>query len=135
MPGIARWKMVDNLRRTMSAPLMLATLVAAWTLPSVSAGVWTAFIVASVVLPEALPVVAGLRPQRQGISKRSHFRAVGADFSLAAAHVGLGFTFLADQAWLMVDAILRTLMRLYATRRNLLEWTTAASAFAGSRRP
>src|SRR5450830_1880490 len=130
MPGVARWKMVDNLRRTMSAPLTLATLVAAWTLPSVSAGVWTAFVVASVVLPEALPVVAGLRPQRQGISKRSHFRAVGADFSLAAAHVGLGFTFLTDQAWLMVDAILRTLTRLYATRRNLLEWTTAAQAKA-----
>jgi cyclic beta-1,2-glucan synthetase len=130
MPAIARWKMVDNLRRTMSTPLTLATLVAAWTLPSVSAGVWTAFIVASVILPEALPVVAGLRPQRQGISKRSHFRAVGADFSLAAAHVGLGFMFLAHQAWLMGDAILRTLTRLYATRRNLLEWTTAAQAKA-----
>ena len=37
MPALARWKMVDNLRRTLSAPLALATLVAAWTLPSVSA--------------------------------------------------------------------------------------------------
>ena len=44
IPGIARWKMVDNLRRTLSAPLTLATLVAAWTLPSVSAGLWTAFV-------------------------------------------------------------------------------------------
>src|SRR5664280_1874632 len=111
IPGIARWKMVDNLRRTMSAPLTLATLVAAWTLPSVPAGAWTAFVVASVMIPEALPVVAGLRPQRQGISKRSHFRAVGADVSLAAAHVGLGFLFLAHQAWLMGDAIARTLTR------------------------
>ncbi|HEU6439071.1 MAG TPA: glucoamylase family protein, partial [Terriglobales bacterium] len=130
MPGIARWKMVDNLRRTMSAPLTLATFVAAWTLPSVSAGVWTAFVVASVMIPEVLPVLAGLRPQRQGISKRSHFRAVGADVSLAAAHVGLGFLFLAHQAWLMGDAIARTLTRLYGTRRNLLEWMTAAQAKA-----
>ena len=38
IPGIARWKMIDNLRRTLSPPLTLATLVAAWTLPSVSAG-------------------------------------------------------------------------------------------------
>jgi cyclic beta-1,2-glucan synthetase len=128
MPGIARWKMIDNLRRTMSAPLTLATLVAAWTLPSVSAGLWTAFVLASVIVPAALPVLAGLLPQRQGISKRSHLRAVGADVALAAAHVGLGFTFLAHQAWLMVDAILRTLARLYATRRNLLEWMTAAQA-------
>jgi len=130
IPGIARWKMVDNLRRTMSAPLTLATLVAAWTLPSVSAGLWTAFVLASVIVPPALPVLAGLLPRRQGISKRSHLRAVGADVALAAAHVGLGITFLAHQAWLMVDAIVRTLARLYATRRNLLEWTTAAQAKA-----
>ncbi len=130
IPGIARWKMVDNLRRTMSAPLALATLVAAWTLPSVSANLWTAFVVASVILPAALPVLAGLLPRRRGISKRSHLRAVGADIALAAAQVGLGLTFLAHQAWLMLDATLRTLARMYATRRHLLEWTTAAQAKA-----
>ena len=89
MPGIARWKMVDNLRRTMSAPLTLATLVAAWTLPSIPAGLWTAFVLASVIVPAALPVLPGLLPRRQGISKRSHLRAVGADVALAAAQVGL----------------------------------------------
>ena len=130
IPGIARWKMIDNLRRTLSAPLTLATLVAAWTLPSVSAGLWTAFVLAAVIVPAALPVLAGLLPRRRGISKRSHLRAVGADIALAAAHVGLGLTFLAHQAWLMVDAILRTLARVYVTRRNLLEWTTAAQAKA-----
>ena len=130
IPGIARWKMVDNLRRTMSAPLTLATLVAAWTLPSVSATVWTAFVLASLIVPAALPVLAGLLPRRQGISKRSHLRALGGDVAIAVAHVGLGLAFLAHQAWLMVDAILRTLARLYVTRRNLLEWTTAAQAKA-----
>jgi cyclic beta-1,2-glucan synthetase len=130
IPVIARWKMVDNLRRTMSAPLTLATLVAAWTLPSVSAGLWTAFVLASVIVPAALPVLASLLPRRQGISRRSHLRAVGADVALAAAHVGLSITLLAHQAWLMVDATVRTLARLYATRRNLLEWTTAAQAKA-----
>jgi cyclic beta-1,2-glucan synthetase len=128
LPAIARWKMVDNLRRTMSAPLTLATLAAAWTLPGVSAGAWTAFVLTLIILPAGLPVLGGLLPRRKGISKRSHLRAVGADVTLAAAQVGLSLTFLAHQAWLMVDAILRTLARLYVTRRNLLEWTTAAQA-------
>ena len=128
LPGIARWKMIDNLRRTTSAPLTLATLVAAWTLPGVSTGVWTAFVLASVMVPAALPVFAGLLPRRAGISKRSHLRALAADIALAAANVILGLTFLAHQAWLMVDAILRTLVRLYRTRRLLLEWMTAAQA-------
>ncbi len=130
MPGIARWKMVDNLRRTMSAPLTFATLAAAWTLPSVPAGPWTAFVLATLIVPPVLPVLSGLLPRRRGISKRSHLRAVGADVALAVAQVGLGITLLAHQAWLMVDAIVRTLARLYATRRNLLEWTTAAQAKA-----
>ncbi len=130
VPGISRWKMVDNLRRTLSAPLSLATLVLAWSLPSVPAWPWTLLVIASVLIPAAVPVAAGLLPRRAGISKRSHLRAVGADVALAAIHVGLGFTFLAHQAWLMGDAIARTMARLYMTRRNLLEWMTAAQAKA-----
>ena len=130
VPTIGRWKMIDNLRRTLSAPLALATLVVAWTLPDVSAPVWTGFVLATAVLPPMLPVLSGLLPRRQGISKRSHFGAVAADIGLAAAHVGLGWMFLAHQAWLMTDAIARAIARRYVTRRNLLEWTTAAQAKA-----
>ncbi|HEX2784917.1 MAG TPA: glucoamylase family protein [Ilumatobacteraceae bacterium] len=130
IPGIARWKMADNLRRSMSAPLMLATLIAAWTLPSVSAPLWTGFVLSLLIIPAAIPVIAGLIPRRQGISKRSHARAIGLDLATAASHVGLGLVFLADQAWLMLDAIIRTLVRVYVTRRKLLEWTTAAQAKA-----
>ncbi|MGZ4792540.1 MAG: glucoamylase family protein, partial [Ilumatobacteraceae bacterium] len=130
IPGISRWKMVDNLRRTIAAPFALATLVAAWALPSVSAVLWTAFVIAAVSIPAALPVVLSVLPRRHGISKRSHLRDVVDDISLAVGHVLFGLTFLAHQAWLMVDAIGRTLARLLITRRNLLEWTTAAQAKA-----
>ena len=41
--------------------------------------------------------------------------------------------FLAHQAWLMGDAILRTLVRLTITRRQLLEWVPAAHAAFGRR--
>ena len=40
----------------------------------------------------------------------------------------LQIIFLADQAWRMGDAIVRTLYRVYVSRRNLLEWVTAAQA-------
>ena len=50
---------------------------------------------------------------------------------LAASHVGLTVTLLAHQAWLMTDAIVRTLFRVYVTRRKLLEWVTAAQAKSG----
>ena len=50
------------------------------------------------------------------------------DASLGASQIALTVTFLAYQAWLMSDAIVRTLVRLLITRKNLLEWVTAAHA-------
>ena len=120
--------MLDNLRRTLSAPFMVATLVAAWTLPSVLTGLWTAFVMAMVIVPAALPVLLSLLPRRKGISKRSHLRAVGEDILIAGAHVVLGVTFAAHQAWMMLVAIGRTVTRVYITKRHLLEWMTAAQA-------
>ena len=126
LPGTARWKMVDNLRRTLSAPLSLAVLAVAWLVPSVPVGPWTALVLASIVVPAAIPVLGGLLPKRRGISKRTHLRAVASDTALAAAHIGLALTFLAHEAAVMLDAIVRTLLRLGWTRRGLLEWTTAS---------
>ncbi len=37
-------------------------------------------------------------------------------------------TFLPYQAWLMTDAILVTLSRVFITKKNLLEWVTSADA-------
>ncbi|MEY2402199.1 MAG: hypothetical protein QOJ08_2310, partial [Ilumatobacteraceae bacterium] len=128
IPGIARWKMVDNLRRTLSAPLTFATLVVAWMLRPDLAKLWTIFVLVASILPSALPVLIGLIPRRKGISKRSHVRAVLEDITLAVSHVALGITFLAHQAWLMSDAIARTFVRVYISRRKLLEWVTAAQA-------
>ncbi len=45
-----------------------------------------------------------------------------------AAQVLLAATFLAEQAKLLTDALVRTLVRLFVTRRRLLEWETAAAA-------
>jgi len=128
IPIIGRWKIIDNLRRTLSAPTALLTLVAGWLLPLASPWVWTRFILGTVAIPALLPFFIGLIPRRRGISLRSHIRGVLSDLGLGAAQIGLSFTFLAYQAWLMSDAILRTLGRLFITHRNLLEWVTAAQS-------
>ena len=94
---------------------------------------WSAFVLATIAVPALLPALGGVIPRRRGISKRSHARAVGRDLVLAASQVGLTLTMLAHQAWLMTDAIVRTLVRVYVTRRSLLEWVTAAQAKAGLR--
>jgi cyclic beta-1,2-glucan synthetase len=130
IPLIGRWKMLDNLRRTLSAPAVFLALLAGWTLPLPAAAIWSGFVVATFAIPPLLPAVAGIVPRRLGISQRRHWHAVGADFTLALLQIGLLATLVAHQAWLMTDAITRTLFRLFVRRQRLLEWMTAAQSKA-----
>ncbi|HET6158600.1 MAG TPA: glucoamylase family protein [Dongiaceae bacterium] len=133
MPAIGRWKMLDNLRRTLSAPAAVVALLAGSVLPLQVALVWTVFILWTIVLPTLIPALGAIIPSRAGITMRSHVRALGSDFRLALTQSVLLLTFLAHQAWLMCDAIGRTLVRLLVTRRHLLEWVPAAQATIGPR--
>jgi cyclic beta-1,2-glucan synthetase len=128
IPLISRWKMLDNLRRTLSAPAAWLTLVLGWTLPPDQASMWTRLVLIAIAIPALIPVLTEIVPARRGVSKRSHFRALGKSVTVAVAQIALGVALLAHQAWLMGDAIARTLGRLCFTRRRLLEWTTAAQA-------
>ena len=57
VPAIGRWKMLDNLRRTLSAPAALVALLAGWTLPLPGALAWTGFVLFVIALPTLLPVL------------------------------------------------------------------------------
>ncbi len=132
VPLIGMWKMLDNLRRSLGAPTCVAALLVGWLLPLHAALLWSACIVASIALPAWIPAFAAIVPSRAGITLRSHFYALRQDVAMAFAQSAFLLTFLAHQAWLMSDAIARTLFRLVVSRRNLLQWVTAAQL---SRRP
>jgi len=128
LPGLSRWKMLDNLRRTLMAPTMFLTLLAGWLVPGLSAWTWTWFILATISIPALLPFFSGLNARLGGISKRTHIRGALSDLSLGSSQIALTVIFLAHEGWLMSDAILRTLARLFVTHKHLLEWVTAAQA-------
>ncbi|MBA3516988.1 MAG: glycosyl transferase, partial [Rhizobiales bacterium] len=128
IPAIGLGKMADNLRRSVLAPLTLAALFICWLMPAPAAIAGTALVLASIAIPAFLPVLFAAPPRRTGIRLRSHFGALAADLRLACWQSALTVTFLPDQALRMGDALIRTLHRLFVTRRNLLEWTTAAQS-------
>jgi len=128
LPLIGLWKMLDNLRRTLSAPAAVAALMAGWLLPADDALLWSGFICATIALPAVLPVFTAIVPGRSGITLRSHLRALRVDAQLSLVQTVFLVTFLAHQATLMMDAIGRTLFRVFVSQRNLLQWVTAAQA-------
>ena len=133
VPAIGRWKMVDNLRRTLSPGMSLASLWIGWLLPLPGAALWTLFVLITFALPPLIPVAASLARRRPGVPLRARLHGLEADLRLALVQAALVTTLLAHQAWLMGDAIARTLWRLSVSRRRLLEWVPAAQATAGLR--
>jgi cyclic beta-1,2-glucan synthetase len=128
IPPLGRWKMFDNLRRSLTAPASFLTLLLGWLVPSLSPGLWTLFVLMCLGFPSLLPFLYGLDPRATSISWRSHFSAVLVDLWIGLCRIALDLTFLAYEAWLKADAMMRTLSRLFATHKKLLEWVTAAQA-------
>ncbi len=126
VPALGRWKMLDNIRRSLSAPAILLAFLIGWELPLLPASAWTTFLALVIVLPPLLPILSAIVPRRKGFSLRGHARNLIRDLQLALTQILFNVTFLARIAYLALDAILRTVFRLFVARRNLLEWVTFA---------
>jgi cyclic beta-1,2-glucan synthetase len=130
--AIGRWKMLDNLRRALIAPLSVLALALSGLLPLPAALAGLTLILATIAIPALLPIVFAVAPRQRGLHLPHHFDSLAEDAKAGAIQIGLKLAFLPDQAWRNLDAITRTLYRVLVSHRTLLEWTTAAQA---GRRP
>jgi cellobiose phosphorylase len=129
LPLISRYKIFDNLRRSVVAPAYLSLLAAAWTLLPGSPTLWTLGVLLSLCAPALLGLIDSL-----GGRRREPWR-IFLGHVLESARDALGraliaVTFLAFHAAEMLHAIGLTLVRLLFTQRRLLEWETAAAVAA-----
>ena len=122
LTGIDRWKIVDNLRRSLLPPALVTMLLAGWLiLPGHPAG-WTFLGVLAPAGHIFTDLVTGFARGR----RRS---ALASTVQRLSDHIGRWFlllVFLPYDAAVAVDAIARTLVRVFLTRRHLLQWTSAA---------
>lgn len=132
MPMIGRWKMLDNLRRSLSAPGTFFVLVTIWAIPQAPQGVWMGFVLTALAFPIILSITSGILFPRRGTSLGTHLRLVGENMLWGLGNSLVELTLLAQHAWQMADAIVSTLIRLFITRRRLLTWTTALQAKAAA---
>jgi cyclic beta-1,2-glucan synthetase len=127
IPFIGRWKMIDNLRRTLSAPAMILTLILGWFLPQTPYVCWTAFILTALVFPSFLPFLSGFISHQGSKRNLSQLRiSLTYDFLVGFQQTLLLLSLLLYHATLMCDSILRTLYRLTISKSNLLKWVTVA---------
>ncbi|HEX5890966.1 MAG TPA: glucoamylase family protein [Pyrinomonadaceae bacterium] len=128
LPLIARWKILDNLRRSLLAPSLFVWFVASCTLFPGPALLWATFILIVIAFPVYLHVTTGLLTHPKGLPWGSHFSSVWGELRTNTAQIAMSFVLLPYQAYLMCDAIVRTLYRQLISRKKLLEWVSAAEA-------
>ncbi|MDO8906759.1 MAG: glucoamylase family protein [Hydrogenophaga sp.] len=134
MEAINRWKLFDNLRRSLVAPASLALIGLSMLGHGVSLPVALLLGIAAQAAAPLMGALAGAVPQRIGLVGLRFGRAVLVDVLRA---VGGGLWHLAtllQQTLLLVDALVRTLHRLLVSQRRLLEWTTAEAVTASQHR-
>jgi cyclic beta-1,2-glucan synthetase len=134
IPMLGMWKMIDNLRRSLNPIATIVSLFTCWLfLPADAAAVWNMFIILLLFVPTLLPAISGALPRKQLVTFSSRAKSSFDDFGHSVIVTVCALLFLAHQAGVMADAIVRTLYRLIVSRRNLLEWTTAAQSASSQR--
>ncbi|HEY8225790.1 MAG TPA: glucoamylase family protein, partial [Pyrinomonadaceae bacterium] len=128
LPLISRWKILDNLRRSLIAPSMFLWLIAAWTIFPGSTTLWSLLVIITIAFPVYFHLTTSLLVHPRGSLWSSHFRTLWREIKTNTAQTALSVILLAHQAYLMTDAVVRTMYRKLISRRNLLEWVTAAQA-------
>ncbi len=125
---VTRWKMQDNLRRSLMPLMWLIAAFSGWTLlPLKSAIVWQLFLLFSSFISPILCVLKTFVSSNIDHSLRGHFQLIWNKIALTSADIFLKTTFLAHSAYFMTDAIIRTLYRMTISKRHLLEWKTSAA--------
>jgi cyclic beta-1,2-glucan synthetase len=131
---ISRWKIFDNLRRSLVEPATFLLLMFGWLISGRTAAQWTLATVCILFIPACCQFVLKLF---HAIWERNVLAACEALTALYTSSVNLFFTltFLVHQTLLSLDAVVRALVRRLITHRRLLEWETAAETELGQRRP
>ena len=124
---ISRWKIFDNLRRSLLDPGLLILFVAGWIGLPGGPLYWTLIPVALLMFPTFVQL--GFAIGRAMVSERQESMGEAvAGFGRGALVVLLNLIFLPHQMLLAFDAIIRSLVRRFVTGERLLEWETAAQA-------
>ncbi len=129
---VSRWKILDNLRRSLVEPATFALLLFGWLVMGHPV-LWTLATICILFVPAWVELGFGLV---RAVAARQPRMAADAFINLFSANfaVLLELTLLAHQTLLSLDAVVRALVRRMVTRRRLLEWETAAQAEMGERR-
>ena len=131
--AINRWKMFDNLRRSLVAPMSLALVLLALGSGAVAPWPVLLLVLAAFGAGPLMGAVAGFSPSRDDVAKLHFYQQAAIELARALWGGAWHLAQLLQHALMAVDAVARALYRMLVSRRHLLQWTTAAAAQAAAK--
>jgi len=128
LTGLHRWKITDNLRRSLIAPTTMALFIFGWLLLPAAELSWPVIMIAIVFFPAYFSLADSMVFRSKSVSFSATVPSILDDFAADTGRGILSLAVLPHQAWLMGDAIARALWRMTVSHKKLLEWETAADA-------
>jgi len=122
---LSKWKMIDNLRRSLVPPALMLLIFMSFSILPGNVFFWLGFFLLPQIFPLLMGVIGFLVSARIGNDRIKRYMPVMFGLKAVLLQFLLVLIFLPYQAWLMSHAIMVTLTRVFITKKNLLEWVTA----------
>jgi len=125
LSGLSRWKIFDNLRRSLVPSAMLLLFLLGWTALS-PPWFWTLSVIAIILIPSLLGSILHLFQNPDDVLLSQHLSEWGHSTGRHFAQAVFTLVCLPYEAIFSLDAVVRTAGRMFFTHRRLLEWNPSS---------
>ncbi len=132
LSGLSRWKIFDNLRRSLVPPALTLLLLLGWTASS-SAWFWTLVVLGILLIPTLMAAGLALLQKPGDVRPGPHLAAAVRSTGQPLAQAVFTLACLPYEAFFSLDAIGRTVWRLGVSHQRLLEWNPSGDVNPASR--
>jgi cellobiose phosphorylase len=127
---LSQWKILDNLRRSLTPPALLILLLLGWTV-LLPAWYWTLVVIGIILVPSLFVAILDLVRKPDDTLTGQHLAAALRTSGVQFAQVAFTLSCLPHEAFFSLDAVIRTNWRIWVTQKRLLEWTSSDSLESG----
>lgn len=128
--ALSRWKIIDNLRRSLLPVAFTMVLILGWTIFE-NPSFWTLSVLVMVMLTSLLISFWNLLHKPKEITFSRHFEIVFQNTSKNVVQSLFTLAMLPYEAYVSIVAISRTIWRMTITGKNLLEWNPSGFVSTG----
>ncbi len=124
---LSRWKIFDNLRRSLSPLALTLLLLMGWTILPVP-WFWTLSVLGIIVIPALVSSLMDLFQKPSDVLLHRHILAAFRETGRSLGQIAFTFLCLPYEAFFSMDAVLRTIWRMLVAKKRLLEWNPSGDS-------